>query len=105
MDKLSSNVDYQFCNRKVKTSRYWDHLRDTHDYADDRFLKLFAPYLNVKQKGDSNSIVRFDIKQITSKALSIKQGEERFKEYTGKIKIVTSKIKKSIESKKHNSTN
>uniref|UniRef100_A0A0K0EX31 RNA-directed DNA polymerase-like protein n=1 Tax=Strongyloides venezuelensis TaxID=75913 RepID=A0A0K0EX31_STRVS len=42
MDKLSSNVDYQFCNRKVKKSRYLNDLRDTHEYADDRILKLIA---------------------------------------------------------------
>uniref|UniRef100_A0A0K0FG51 C2H2-type domain-containing protein n=1 Tax=Strongyloides venezuelensis TaxID=75913 RepID=A0A0K0FG51_STRVS len=39
MDKLSSDVDCQFCNRKVEKSRYLDHLRDTHEYTLDRFLK------------------------------------------------------------------
>uniref|UniRef100_A0A0K0FS13 Reverse transcriptase domain-containing protein n=1 Tax=Strongyloides venezuelensis TaxID=75913 RepID=A0A0K0FS13_STRVS len=42
MDKLSSYIDYQFCNRKVEKSRYLNHLRDTYEYADDRILKLIA---------------------------------------------------------------
>uniref|UniRef100_A0A0K0FIQ0 DNA-directed RNA polymerase n=1 Tax=Strongyloides venezuelensis TaxID=75913 RepID=A0A0K0FIQ0_STRVS len=42
MDKLSSNVNCQFCDRKVEKSRCLDRLRDTHEYADDRILKLIA---------------------------------------------------------------
>uniref|UniRef100_A0A0K0G5P9 FLYWCH-type domain-containing protein n=1 Tax=Strongyloides venezuelensis TaxID=75913 RepID=A0A0K0G5P9_STRVS len=51
MNKLSSNVDYQFCNRKVKKSKYWDHLKDTHKYADDRYLKVIVcPVFECKTK-------------------------------------------------------
>uniref|UniRef100_A0A0K0FPE6 Reverse transcriptase domain-containing protein n=1 Tax=Strongyloides venezuelensis TaxID=75913 RepID=A0A0K0FPE6_STRVS len=42
MDELSSNVDCQFCNRKVEKSRYLDDLRDTYKYVDDRFLKVIV---------------------------------------------------------------
>uniref|UniRef100_A0A0K0FTG2 C2H2-type domain-containing protein n=1 Tax=Strongyloides venezuelensis TaxID=75913 RepID=A0A0K0FTG2_STRVS len=45
MDKLNSNVDCQFCNRKFKKSKYLDHLRDTHEYSDDRFLKVIVCFV------------------------------------------------------------
>uniref|UniRef100_A0A0K0EWU9 C2H2-type domain-containing protein n=1 Tax=Strongyloides venezuelensis TaxID=75913 RepID=A0A0K0EWU9_STRVS len=62
MDKLSSNVDCQFCNRKVEKSRYLDHLRDTHEYADDRFLKVIVcPVFECKTRGKQYSFKNFKI--------------------------------------------
>uniref|UniRef100_A0A0K0FRU3 Retrotrans_gag domain-containing protein n=1 Tax=Strongyloides venezuelensis TaxID=75913 RepID=A0A0K0FRU3_STRVS len=62
IDKLSSNIDYQFCNRKVEKLRYLDHLRDTHEYEDDRFLKVIVcPVFKCKTKGKQYSFKNFKI--------------------------------------------
>uniref|UniRef100_A0A0K0G5K0 Transposase n=1 Tax=Strongyloides venezuelensis TaxID=75913 RepID=A0A0K0G5K0_STRVS len=62
MDKLSSYAGYKFCNRKVKKSRYLNHLRDTHKYADDRILKLIAyPVFESETKGKQYSFKNFKI--------------------------------------------
>uniref|UniRef100_A0A0N5C5Z8 C2H2-type domain-containing protein n=1 Tax=Strongyloides papillosus TaxID=174720 RepID=A0A0N5C5Z8_STREA len=39
MNKLNSNVECQFCGRKIERSGYLDHLKDMHEYTDDKFLK------------------------------------------------------------------
>uniref|UniRef100_A0A0K0G649 C2H2-type domain-containing protein n=1 Tax=Strongyloides venezuelensis TaxID=75913 RepID=A0A0K0G649_STRVS len=60
MDKISSNVDCQFCNKKVEKSRYLDHLKDTHEYADDRCLKVIVcPVFECKTKGKQYSFKNF----------------------------------------------
>uniref|UniRef100_A0A0K0FBU5 C2H2-type domain-containing protein n=1 Tax=Strongyloides venezuelensis TaxID=75913 RepID=A0A0K0FBU5_STRVS len=62
MDKLSSNVDCQFCNRKVEKSRYLYDLRDTHEYADDRFLKVIVcSVFECKTKDKQYSFKNFKI--------------------------------------------
>uniref|UniRef100_A0A0K0F568 DZF domain-containing protein n=1 Tax=Strongyloides venezuelensis TaxID=75913 RepID=A0A0K0F568_STRVS len=51
MNKLSSYVNYQSCNVKVEQSKYLDHLRNTHKYVDDRFLKVIVyPVFECKTK-------------------------------------------------------
>uniref|UniRef100_A0A0K0FB92 PDDEXK_1 domain-containing protein n=1 Tax=Strongyloides venezuelensis TaxID=75913 RepID=A0A0K0FB92_STRVS len=63
MDKVSSNVDCQFCNRKVEKSRYLDYLRDSDKYADNRFLKVgVCPVFECKTKGEHYSFKNFKIR-------------------------------------------